>query len=205
MNLGGSSNRELIAWCLLDIETAKKAGLIDVRTAIEFRDQILKLRASMGTLYNYLDQPISFFYVHFICLLSALYLPLFAVSQAYNAGTGDDVFWTADLLAGLIVFLQSVFVIGLRLLGQKMSDPFGDDLEDLSVMHYINFTWMQSNRILQSSAPSELDAAEEEEIFRTSKSIGGAWQGDEIFESEILPEDEPEEFKDAPSIYCAVQ
>ena len=35
------------------------------------------------------------------------------------------------------VMLQSVFVVGLRLLAQKMGDPYGTDLEDLSIMTYI--------------------------------------------------------------------
>jgi hypothetical protein len=66
------------------------------------------------------SQPIHFFYIHFLSLLTAIYLPIFAISNAYSAGTGDEVHWSTDLLCGIIVMLQSIFVIGLRLLGQKM-------------------------------------------------------------------------------------
>ena len=82
---------------------------------------------------------------HFICLLTTLYLPLFAVTSAIEAGTGDDIHWSAGVIKGLVVLLQAIFVLGLRVLGQKMSDPYGDDLIDLSVMYYVEFTWTNSN------------------------------------------------------------
>lgn len=181
MNVGGSCYRELIAWCIMEVETAMEQDLIALRTAVELRDLILRLRGSLGALYDYDDQPVLFFYVHFICLLSIMYLPLFAVSTAFGAGTGNDVYWTADLMGGLIVFLQCVFVIGLRLLGQKMSDPYGEDVEDLSVMHYVNFTWRMSNRILLSKKPSPLDPKVETSICRTRLSMGEAWMDSEIW------------------------
>lgn len=41
-------------------------------------------------MYDYTDQPPHFFYIHFLVLLSALYLPLFAIDTAYAAGWGDE-------------------------------------------------------------------------------------------------------------------
>lgn len=127
-------------------------------------------------LFEYLDQPVSFFYVHFISLLSALYLPLFAVSAALDAGTGEDVYWVSDVVSGLIVLLQAIFVIGLRVLGQKMSDPYGEDVEDLSVIHYVTFTWKMSSRIMEAENPEALSASEEENICRERRHIGEAWE-----------------------------
>ena len=176
LNKGGSCNRELIAWCMMDIHQAKKKGLLDKELANTMRDQVLQLRAAIGQLYNAADLPIPFFYVHFICLLTALYLPLYAVSAAYHAGTGTDVYWSADVVSGLVVVLQSIFVIGLRILGQKMSDPYGDDLIDLSVIHYVNFTWTMSNRILEARIPEEPTLAEENYLKANRKHVGDAWQ-----------------------------
>ena len=45
----------------------------------------------MDNLYNYCDQPPHCFYIHFLVLLSALYLPLFAVDVGYNTGWGTEV------------------------------------------------------------------------------------------------------------------
>jgi hypothetical protein len=180
LDKGGASNRELIAWCMMEVQTMQSSGVIDDELANSLRDQILRLRAAVGKLYNAADLPIPFFYVHFICLLTALYLPLFAVSAAYHAGTGDQVYWTADLVAGLVVVLQAVFVIGLRILGQKMGDPYGEDLIDLSVIHYCVFTWKMSNRVLNTKFPHQQASAEvEERLIKGRISIGDAWEGAE--------------------------
>mmetsp|Transcript_54611 Transcript_54611/g.132638 ORF Transcript_54611/g.132638 Transcript_54611/m.132638 type:complete len:531 (-) Transcript_54611:76-1668(-) len=205
MDKGGAASRELTAWCLREIynqQHRERQALIrdrqqkgskhdsdnmttimmmDNELAQQFREQILQFRAAMGQLSNAADLPIPFYYVHFICLLSVIYLPLFALSTGYKAGTGNDVFWTADIVAGLVVAFQSFFVIGLRIIGQKMSDPYGTDLVDLSVMFYIRFTWTQSNRVLETDLDfPDSPASPEEEHLLTMKStpIGPAWNTD---------------------------
>jgi predicted membrane chloride channel (bestrophin family) len=178
LDQGGSANRELIVWSMRVIRKCHDDGLIDHELSHQLRTQLLQLRAAIGNLYNAADLPVPFFYVHFICLLTAMYLPLFAVSVAFKAGTGDDVYWTADLVGGLMVLFQSMFVIGLRILGQEMSDPFGDDLIDLSVMFYCTFTWRMSNRILEASYDDgDVDDGEEIQLKREQKEhIGAAWE-----------------------------
>jgi hypothetical protein len=114
----------------------------------------------------------SFFHIHFLILLSLL----FSVSTAFESGMRSSAYWTVDLVGGPVVFVQSIFVIGLRLLGQKMLDPYGEDIEDLSVMHYINFTWQMSNRTLAAQTPESLSAEQEEMICQKSQSIGAAWE-----------------------------
>ena len=79
----------------------------------------------MDNLYAYNDQPVHFYYIHFLCLLSALYLPLFAMTNAYSAGFQEDIHLTTDIIQGVIVLVQAIYVIGLRLLGQQMVDPYG--------------------------------------------------------------------------------
>jgi len=86
----------------------QKEGIVDNERAAQLRDQILQLRAAFGALFNAADLPILNLYIHFICLLSALSLPLFVISAAYKAGTGSDVYWTVDVVAGLVVVLQSL-------------------------------------------------------------------------------------------------
>jgi hypothetical protein len=79
MDSGGAAYRELIAWSMLEVQKAKDEKLIDKELAAMLRDEVLKLRAGAGQLYDAADLPIPFYYVHFICLLTALYLPLFAI------------------------------------------------------------------------------------------------------------------------------
>mmetsp|Transcript_25302 Transcript_25302/g.47147 ORF Transcript_25302/g.47147 Transcript_25302/m.47147 type:complete len:520 (-) Transcript_25302:115-1674(-) len=186
MDAGGSAYRECIVWAMLEVQNAKDQQLIDRELAAMLRDLVLQLRAQAGQLYNAADLPVPFFYVHFICLLTLLYLPLFAVIQGINAGTGDECHWVVDVVAGLVVFVQAIFIIGLRIVGQKVSDPYGDDLVDLSVMFFIQFTWMQSQRVLASHDPprrreeQQQDGDEEEtelQLARERITIGAAWDG----------------------------
>ena len=60
-----------------------------------------------------------------------------------------------DILQGIIVFLQCIFVAGLRSLGTKMIDPYGDDLEDLSVINYVEGTLEISRTIMRSKRPKQ--------------------------------------------------
>ena len=55
-----------------------------------------------------------------------------------------------DCLNGVIVLLQCIFVIGLRTLGTNMIDPYGEDLEDLSVINYVEGTLEICSTILNS-------------------------------------------------------
>ena len=112
--------KELVTWCQQDVSKARKDGHIDSFQEKGMQDKILALRASMDGMYDYTDQPPHFFYIHFLVLLSALYLPLFAIDTAYSAGWGEETYIGLDILNGIIVFLQCIFVVGLRSLGTKM-------------------------------------------------------------------------------------
>jgi predicted membrane chloride channel (bestrophin family) len=212
LDVGGSCQRELIAWCIQEIQTCHHYKTIDNDLAAQLRGTVLQLQAAFGQLTNAADLPIPFFYMHFVCLLSALYLPLFAISTGVSAGTGTDTYWTADVVAGLVVLFQAIFgtrfvlvalgggffcharhcfshmmltcppikVIGLRIISQKMGDPYGDDLVDLSVIFYCTFTWRMSNRILNAKFPPEeaSEAVEEQLIQNREESIGKAFESD---------------------------
>mmetsp|Transcript_24142 Transcript_24142/g.28434 ORF Transcript_24142/g.28434 Transcript_24142/m.28434 type:complete len:449 (+) Transcript_24142:186-1532(+) len=150
MESGGAVMKELVTWCQEDVGIAKKSGHIDSYEANMIHERILEFRASMDSIYDYTDQPPHFFYIHFLAILAFVYLPLFAVNTAYNTGWGDDDNMFMDVLNGLIVLLQCIFVLGLRSLGTKMIDPYGSDLEDLSVIHYVDATLDTCNIIMTS-------------------------------------------------------
>jgi hypothetical protein len=178
MNNAESAYREIIEWCLMEIETAAQQKLIDGFTAAKYRELILQEQESFAQLFDDDDQPISFAYYHFICFLSAVYLPLFAIKSGLDAGIGDAAYWLTDIVSGLIVLLQAIFVVGLRVLAENMSDPFGSDVDNLSVLHYINFTWMASHRIMLSQKPAAVDLNTEEKLCLEQVSIGKPWDDD---------------------------
>ena len=144
--------KELVTWCQREVGKAKKTNLIDSHEALELQNKVLEFRGAMDGIYDYCEQPTHFFYIHFLVLISAIYCPLFAVDNAYSSGWGEDTDWRIEALNGTIVLLQSVFVAGLRLLGQTMIDPYGNDLEDLSVMTYI-YTGLQASELIMSAQP----------------------------------------------------
>eukprot|EP00985_Skeletonema_marinoi_P012656 scaffold6152_cov129-Skeletonema_marinoi.AAC.2 len=154
MDNSGLCMKELTTWCQQDVAQARKDGLIDAHQEKSMHDKILQFRAAMDGMYDYTDQPPHFFYIHFLVLLSALYLPLFAIDMAYSSGWGDNKSIQLDILQGVIVFLQCIFVAGLRSLGTKMIDPYGDDLEDLSVINYVEGTLEICRTIMASKQPN---------------------------------------------------
>ena len=86
--------------------------------------------------------------------------------MGYSAGWGDEAYIGLDLLNGLIVFLQCIFVVGLRSLATKMIDPFGDDHEDLSVILYVEATLEICDTILSSSRPSRSSRRQKPPSFK---------------------------------------
>lgn len=150
MDNSGLCMKELVTWCQDDVSQARRDGQLDMIQEQFMHDRILAFRAAMDGMYDYTDQPPHFFYIHFIVLLSSIYLPLFAIDAAYSAGWGDETMVGLDVLNGLIVLLQCIFVVGLRSLGTKMIDPYGDDLEDLSVILYVESTLEICSTIMNS-------------------------------------------------------
>lgn len=149
MDKGSDIFKELCTWCQKEIARVQAERLIDGYEATEMTKKVLDLRAHMDGIYDTRDQPPHFFYIHFLCILTGLYLPLFALQTATGVGW-EEFHWTMEGLAGIVVLVQSIFVVGLRLLGQKMIDPYGDDLEDLMVITIVT-TCIEITRICLSS------------------------------------------------------
>lgn len=192
----GDAFREILMWAVHDVHVAQDEKIVDARMSGEIREKIQKFRQSMSALFHGKEQPTHFFYIHFLSLLTAFYLPVFAIETAYGIGipAAGETNWIAEIMAGLIVFLQAVFVIGLRLLGQVMVDPFGDDLEDLSVLHYVESTWEASNRILRTNLPSPVSEEEEDQlIMNRSAALGRPWD-DQMMTKEISTNTTPPSF-----------
>jgi hypothetical protein len=150
--------------------------LSDMR-ADELVRHVLRLRGALGSLYDYKDQPVPFFYVHLLYLISAIYLPLFAYANALQwpeaEGTyfphnedyinatatpsvprhsADLIGWLSTTLVGTIVIvLQNIIVIGLTKICEMLADPYGTDDADLAVKHFVEFTLQMSKEILQLS------------------------------------------------------
>eukprot|EP01033_Poteriospumella_lacustris_P007103 gene7103-5109_t len=154
---GGAAYREVIGWCvelLFDLNKAKPdknetvaENPIEPLTLQTLVSEVLALRGCIGALYDYDDQPIPFVYVHILFFLTLFYLPLMTYAVALQFPIGSE-FYVPDIIGSLLVFVNVVFVVGLREIGRNLISPYGDDSHDLSVIHYITFTMMASRRIL---------------------------------------------------------
>ena len=158
MNNSGLCMKDLVTWCQADVSEAYREGHLNMLQEQFMMDRILAFRAAMDGMYDYTDQPPHFFYIHFIVLLSSIYLPLFAMDAAFSAGWGGEQYVGLDILNGLIVLLQCIFVVGLRSLGTKMIDPYGDDLEDLSVILYVESTLEICSTIMNSKNKANIQS-----------------------------------------------
>jgi len=200
MNKGGSCYRELISWAIAEVREAQKNGLIDDQMAYQYRELIMKLRGCIGTLYDFDDQPIQFFYKHFVCLLSILYLPLFTLEVALSTGHTKDLelynIFFYESVAATTVFFQAIFVIGLRILADRLAYPYGTDPQDLSVLHYVNFTWVMSRRMLDAELPYKTDLCEEEQLCEEATQSPNVQTYQETVEEEFEKGDDDDDDND---------
>ena len=172
MDYGGSAYREIIVWCLKLIETAYKGGEIDLQLAQQFRDKILILRGTMAELYDFADQPLPFFYTYFVCFLQVLYLPLMAASVALGT-ENESSRVVVEIDAALSVVLVTFFSVGMRVFSQKLSNPYGGDIEDLSVLTYLTDACTFSNQILAAELPEPSNAEIENRLWQERESALG--------------------------------
>ena len=157
---------------------ARRERCLDDLTAQDLRSNVLRLRGSMGTLYDFADQPVNFAFVQFVIILTTVFLPVHAFQASLLAGVGESAYWLAEIFYGLSVVVQGIYLVGLRILADRLSDPYGDDVEDLSVLTYVDTTWILSRRMVESSQTpvQPPDPAQEDAMVQDEKSLGGpAW------------------------------
>lgn len=181
---GGAAYREVIGWCvelLFDLNKAKPdknetvaENPIEPLTLQTLVSEVLALRGCIGALYDYDDQPIPFVYVHILFFLTLFYLPLMTYAVALQFPIGSE-FYVPDIIGSLLVFVNVVFVVGLREIGRNLISPYGDDSHDLSVIHYITFTMMASRRILAGKKFGSQGKLTEERLELARCSMGAAF------------------------------
>ena len=177
-NSGPKAAFEIIAWIMSDIRDAQINSFIDTNEAAQLREQLLCFRSTIAKIFVTTTLPIPFFYVHFLSLLTAVFLPLFAVVVAFETGEVNNGTMIAEFFSFLVVFLQALFVIGLRILGQQLSDPYGGDLIDLQIARYVNMVLNGSNQILAAKRLHPPSVETELRLQLKMSSLGQAFEYD---------------------------
>ena len=87
-----------------------------------------------------------------------------ATALCFDTSPGAGTVWARELIAFAAILLNTCFFTGLHGIAGKFQDPFANDYEDLSVLHFVRFTCQASAKVLLRAPPPVLDAAEEEKL-----------------------------------------
>jgi hypothetical protein len=143
---------------------------VDINTMQNMVNEILAIRGAIGALYDFADQTIPLPYLHLAVVICFMYLVLITYTIAVFIPVSHYVF--PHILGAVLLLINLFFVIGIRELGTQMIDPYGNDLSDLSVIHYIEFTFTASRKILAGYRFSTAGKAMEDELESGRPSCG---------------------------------
>lgn len=148
----GAFHREAINWAVDVVQGQVKAGILSDIRAVQVFEKLFNLRSSIGTLFVMRDVPMPFVYVHFLYLLSAIYMPLFAVLVANNFPYDPAV----EVVGAVCVLLNCAFIIGLRDICYRLAKPFGLRDEDMQVLAFIACATEDSLRMFPKWADAHI-------------------------------------------------
>ena len=115
--------------------------------AYSLEKQMLTLRGTLGTIYDYDYQPVPFAYWNMVSWLLVTYLPLNAYALGWH-------YYSEWYFSWFGVVMTNFCLLGLCALAQQLSKPYGDDLFDFDVFHFLNFTCNASRKLLKPQIKS---------------------------------------------------
>eukprot|EP00854_Cymbomonas_tetramitiformis_P018341 gene18341-21874_t len=175
LEAGGSASREVVSWICIHLSAECKAGRLNKQNKQLLLEKVVALRASYATLYDLADQPVPFFYAHLIALMTYVYLPLYSYALATDDSAADTS-KPHEFMGTLLIMFNGLFFVGLRVIAERMQEPFGAEIEHLSVMHYIVETEKGSRRIIGSMPPDFPSDAQEQELEADREDLGPPYE-----------------------------
>jgi predicted membrane chloride channel (bestrophin family) len=159
-NNGGVAFKAMCLWCMRVISEARKANEISDMEKSNFDNQILRFRATFGDLFDYREVTVPFIYVNWVQIMNIIYCPLFAGAVAISSNGLD-----AEEVGILVVVLNNLFINGLYMLARIFQDPFGSDMEDLSVVDCVLGCVKASYNFINAPNPGDVADQEENELL----------------------------------------
>lgn len=153
----GTAYREVLAWTCEVLRDQVVQSVVSERIAENTIKIILNLRKELTRLYEYADQPIPFFYLHLVFFISLLYIPVFAYTVAVAVQDSVSQEDAVEIVGLLVIFMNGLFILGIRESGYQFADPYGSDPLALSVMHYVTYTAQMTRRLLGAAPGVESD------------------------------------------------
>lgn len=157
---GGVAFKHVITWCMKVVAESKRAGEISDMEKNLFDTEVLRLRGTFGDLFDYQEVSVPFIYVNWVQIMNMMYCPLFAAAVAISSNGLD-----AEEVGFLVVVLNNLFINGLYALARIFQDPFGSDMEDLSVLGGVIGAIKASRNNISQAELHEVTAAEEAELL----------------------------------------
>jgi len=153
---GESAYLEVLTWALSTLKHEYENGLIPERTMVALIKHCFRLRKTLAKFFEYSSLPVPFSYVQLYSVMTFCFLPLFAHSVAYSYQRQDS---SGKSLSNMVMFRDSIvefgyvltytlLVLSLRTLARDLQDPFGHNLEDISVGNILQITVAGSSRVL---------------------------------------------------------
>ena len=112
-------------------------------------------------------QPVPFFYIHLITIVSGIYLPLLTYIVAIEVDLHDQS-WQQKC-SGFVVSLLAIVAVNLSIIGlqevaMRLSDPYGEDAVHFPVMSFVSNTLASTRRMVSRPAGQHLDPETENEL-----------------------------------------
>ena len=169
MDEGDACYREVLGWAIGLVADQCKEQKLDIVVYSMLASEVTQIRACIATLYDYRENPIPFLYVHLVYFLVLFYLPLFAYFIATSFS--QSLYW-GNIDGLLIIMINNIFTVGLLEICKFMCEPYGTDLCDLSVMHFIEYVLENSRRILHGQRFKSNGLTVEEALEKSRPHIG---------------------------------
>ena len=145
----GDRYRALIAWALRLVANERDAGRCDGGDAWLLNSLLLQLRAKLADNYDLIDRPPPFVYVHLVCVLTEIFVPVFAFALTrISQGTITD-----HVLAVAAIVVTNFFFLAINITTKKLADPYGHDLDDIHILSLCKVMPGACARILETSPP----------------------------------------------------
>jgi len=120
--------------------------------------EVLEMRSKIGMIHDFVKQPMPFSYVGLMNFSIYFYLIILTVSLGF--GFDNDPYTIYSIRPSVLEFATllffSILMLGLKFLADRLQDPFGDDIEDFNVPHFVSSCASDSYDMLLINYPSEV-------------------------------------------------
>eukprot|EP00270_Netrium_digitus_P018319 TRINITY_DN6949_c0_g1_i1.p1 TRINITY_DN6949_c0_g1~~TRINITY_DN6949_c0_g1_i1.p1 ORF type:complete len:423 (+),score=84.04 TRINITY_DN6949_c0_g1_i1:120-1388(+) len=165
---GPAAYEELLAWVDYCIWAQVSQGHLSSKAGAYFTERLWKIKASIETFYSYTTCPIPYAYFHLLNFVLLCYLLCLCYTLVF----------AAPFLSIPAYFIILVALLGLRELGNSMSNPFGHDELDLPVLDLVNTLYEESSSMIDMSVEFEgepkwmmFDEGSAQAIFNLSEDL----------------------------------